>query len=139
MDQDFNTALALTNLFGYINKIANKINRKNVIQELANMKYALIEVYSTLEFLQQSPQLVVSEIKEKYIKLNNINELEIYELIERRKVLKEQKKYAEADLIRNKLLARGITIKDSREDTEWDIDISFISKNKLDIAEKHNP
>ena len=139
MDQDFNTALALTNLFGYINKIANKINRKNVIQELANMKYALIEVYSTLEFLQQLPQLVVSEIKEKYIKLNNINELEIYELIERRKVLKEQKKYAEADLIRNKLLARGITIKDSREDTEWDIDISFISKNKLDIAEKHNP
>lgn len=139
MDQDFNTALALTNLFGYINKIANKINRKNVIQELANMKYALIKVYSTLEFLQQLPQLVVSEIKEKYIKLNNINELEIYELIERRKVLKEQKKYAEADLIRNKLLARGITIKDSREDTEWDIDISFISKNKLDIAEKHNP
>ncbi len=139
MDQDFNTALALTNLFGYINKIANKINRKNVIQELANMKYALIEVYSTLEFLQQLPQLVVSEIKEKYIKLNNINELEIYELIERRKVLKEQKKYVEADLIRNKLLARGITIKDSREDTEWDIDISFISKNKLDIAEKHNP
>ncbi|MDD4643517.1 MAG: cysteine--tRNA ligase [Bacilli bacterium] len=131
MDNDFNTALAMANLFGYINEMTNKLNKKTAIQELVNMKYALIKVYGTLGFLQQSPQIVVSQIREKYISFNNISEQEISELIERRKFLKSERNYEGADLIRNKLLARGIIIKDTREGTEWDIDSRSISKKKI--------
>lgn len=130
MDQDFNTALAIANLFGYSNEMIEKINKKDQHQELVNMKYALIKVYGTLGFLQQQPELVISQIREKHMESNNINETEVLELIEKRKIFKNLKNFQEADLIRNDLLARGILIKDSREDTEWDIDNKFVSKKK---------
>lgn len=139
MDQDFNTALALANLFGYINEMTSNINKKGAIQELVDMRYALTQVYSILGFLKQSPELVVNQIRDKYININNINENEIAELIERRKIFKSKRNYLEADLIRNELLARGITIKDTKEDTKWDIDGRFIfKKNETDLKLAEN-
>ncbi len=128
MDQDFNTALAISNLFSYISEMTEKINIKGGLQELVNMKYALIKVYGTLGFLQQQPELVISQIKEKYMKYNNINENEVRELIEKRRMLKSLKNYKEADLIRNNLLSIGIIIKDSREDTEWALIVNLFPK-----------
>ena len=44
-------------------------------------------------------------------------------LIEKRQKLKEIKDYLAADEIRSILTNNGILIKDTREGTEWDIDI----------------
>ena len=59
------------------------------------------------------------------MKLNNISEEDVLKLIEQRKQFKENKDYQSADEIRNKLTNNGILIKDTREGTEWDIDITY--------------
>lgn len=122
MDQDFNTSLAIANLFSYISEMNNNI--KN-IQEVVNMKASLIHTYNVLGFLQQQPKSVISEIKNKYIKLYNIDEQMISKLIEKRQQFKNEKNYTEADNIREQLLNLGIILKDTKDNTEWDIDFKY--------------
>ena len=71
---------------------------------------------------QQNPNTVITEIKNKYLKLNNIDESEINKLILERKNYKIEKNYIEADKIREELYFKGIIIKDVGSKTEWDID-----------------
>ena len=122
MDNDFNTSVAIANIFEYVNVI-NKLISKNEIQKVVDIKRALISVYSTLGLLQQDPSKVIAEIKNKYLTLYNIDELEINDMILNRKHYKDEKNWIEADKIRNELLKRGIIIKDGGKSTEWDIDI----------------
>ncbi len=122
MDNDFNTSVAIGNIFEYVN-LMNKMINKNEIQEVVDMKNALIKVYSTLGLLQQNPSKVIKEIKDKYLALYDIAETEINEMILNRKHYKDEKNWLEADKIRNKLLERGIILKDGNKSTEWDIDI----------------
>ena len=129
MDNDFNTSVAIANIFEYVN-IMNKMINKNEIQEVVDMKNALIKVYSTLGLLQQNPIKVIEEIKNKYLTLYNIDESEINDMILNRKHYKDEKNWIEADKIRNELLERGIILKDGGTSTEWDIDIPPKSKTR---------
>ena len=122
MDNDFNTSVAISNIFEYVG-IINKLINENNIQRLVDIKYALIKVYKTLGLLQQQPSKVIKEIKNKYLKIYNISEDEINNLITSRQDYKNAKKWNEADKIRDELLAKGIIIKDNRTTTEWDIEI----------------
>ena len=122
MDNDFNTSVAIGNIFEYVN-LMNKMINKNQIQEVVDMKYALIKVYATLGLLQQEPKKVIKEIKDKYLTLYDIDENEINEMILNRKRYKDEKKWIEADKIRDDLSKRGIILKDGGKSTEWDIDI----------------
>lgn len=122
MDNDFNTSVAIANIFEYVN-IMNKMINKNEIQEVVDMKNALIKVYSALGLLQQNSIKVIEKIKNKYLTLYNIDESEINDMILNRKHYKDEKKWTEADKIRDELLERGIILKDSGASTEWDIDI----------------
>ena len=67
------------------------------------MKYAMIKVYKVLGLLQQNSPKVLNEIKDKYVKINNLNVKEINELLVTRLELKEVKEYVKADAIRNYL------------------------------------
>lgn len=129
MDNDFNTSVAIANLFEYVN-IMNKMINKNEIQDVVDMKSALIKVYSTLGLLQQNPIKVIEEIKNKYLTLYNIDESEINDMILKRKHYKDEKNWIEADKIRNELLERGIILKDGGTSTKWDIDIPSKLKTK---------
>lgn len=128
MDNDFNTSLAIANLLNYISDMSKNINNPNSIAELVNTKYVLINVYKVLGLLQQNPKDVVAQIKNKYMSINNITEEEIESLIQERSELKKEGKYNEADDIRKSLLKRGIELKDTREKTDWDINISSVAK-----------
>ena len=123
MDNDFNTSLALSILFEY-HTLANKLIRKNNIQEATDIAYALKQIYKVLGLLGQEPEDVINNIKNKYIKLKKIDEKEIAELILKRKKYKLDKNYIEADKIRDELLLKGILINDKGEETTWDIDFT---------------
>ena len=129
MNNDFNSSVAIANLLNYINEMMRLISDSNSIQDLVNMKYALIKTYNVLGLLQQSPKKVISQIKSKYLIANNISEKEIEELIRKRNQFKQKKNYEEADLIRDNLLERGIQIKDTKDITEWDINHSNSKKH----------
>jgi len=122
MDNDFNTAGALSHLFNYF-KTINKWLVEEKLQELANIKMAIVDTYKVLGMFEQEPLLVVNSIKEKYLKIANKTEVEILSLIAKRNELKQNKQYDEADLIRKDLDASGIIMKDTPAGTEWDIKI----------------
>lgn len=122
MDNDFNTSLAIANIFEYINLI-NKLINTNELQRVSDIKYALINVYKPLGLLQQEAIEVVNDIKNKYLSINEINQNQIEDILLERKKYKEEKNWVEADRIRNELASKGITIKDNGDKTDWDINI----------------
>ena len=130
MDNDFNTSVAISLLFGYISEM-NILVRKKDIQRLVDIKYALVNIYKVLGLLQQDSRKVVEDIKAKYIDIYKIDVLEVDRLLKKRQSMREEKNYLEADKIRDILLDKGIVVKDIGGEVLWDIDISLINKNRL--------
>ena len=111
MDNDFNTSVAISLLFGYISEM-NILVRKKDIQRLVDIKYALVNIYKVLGLLQQDSRKVVEDIKAKYIDIYKIDVLEVDRLLKKRQSMREEKNYLEADKIRDILLDKGIVVKD---------------------------
>ena len=124
MDNDFNSAVAIANIYNYMTILQKALQQKN-FQKALDLKSAMIKYYKVINLLQQNPVEVVNDVKAKYIKLYNIDVQEIENLINERLTLKAEKKYQEADEIRNLLTGKNIVIKDVVGGTNWDILIKF--------------
>ena len=122
MDNDFNTSVVISNLFNYLSMMNKLVNEKE-IQKLVNIKQVIIDMYGVLGLFQQEPSEFIEEIKTKYLRINNITEEFINDLISKRNEYKTNKNYEEADKVRDLLLEKGIVIKDMRDNTLWDIKI----------------
>lgn len=127
MDDDFNTTIALSelfNIFKYINlkiKNSNKSNRAIVAKTLKNIVSNTIELYNIVGLFTQEPIEFINMLKNKYINALNISGDEINKLIKKRIEAKNNKDYEKADKIRNELLEKGIILNDTKEGTIWDI------------------
>ncbi len=107
MDDDFNTSLAISYLYE-ITKIVNKTDDKNKLKGIVLFFEEVVEPILGLTF--------------KNDKNNSSKDDELVKLIiELRKKAKEEKNYALSDEIRDKLSSIGVTIKDTREGTEYEI------------------
>ena len=120
MDNDFNTPVAIANLFAHFNDLQNLIAAKKY-QEALDLKTAIKNVYNVLGICQMQPSLVISDMRAKYLLKNNLSEQQIEELIKKRANCKLEKDYAGADRIRNDLTEKGIELRDTGDSTEWDI------------------
>ena len=115
MDDDLNTSKALAILFDLTNK-ANKD---------VPYAYTLLEkLGSTLGFTFEKSSLSEEEIKDKLQEINK--ELgktysSMQEIIEDRKIARENKNWETADNIRIALDKVGIVLKDSKEGTTWEL------------------
>lgn len=131
MDDDFNTAAAISNLhsiFRYANGIiknAKKGNKEEIANTLAKILANTKEVYGILGLFKQEPNTFILEMKEKYLKNLDITEEEINNNIAERSEAKKIKDFATADEIRAKLDSHGIILNDSKEGTTWDIKALF--------------
>ena len=127
MDDDFNTTVALSELysiFKYLNNIIksmNKGNKEQTINTLNRILTNLKEVYGILGLFEQIPSEFISELKNKYIKELDITETEIVEKINKRLEAKKNKDFKIADDIRNELNEKGIILNDNKEGTTWDL------------------
>ena len=122
MDNDFNTSSAISFLFNYVSTINKAISSKD-IQKAVNYAGAIKEDYAVLGLLQQEPQKVIDEIKNKYLSNSGLTVEEIDKLVKERIEYKANKNYEEADKIRNMLSEKGIIINDRSRDIDWDINI----------------
>ena len=122
MDNDFNTATVISNLFNYVTLINKAIKEKDFVKA-TNLVGAIIDIYGVLGLFNQEADLVIKSIKNKHLNRNNILEEYINKMIDDRKEFKSNKDYQSADKIRDELLEKGISIKDVGSDTEWDINI----------------
>ena len=127
MDDDFNTTVALSELysiFKYLNNAIKKMNKGNKEQTLNTIKRVITnlkEVYSILGLFEQVPVEFIAELKNKYIKELDISENEIIELVNKRLEAKKNKDFETADNIRNELNDKGIILNDTKEGTTWDL------------------
>ena len=105
MDDDFNTADAITAIFDFV-KFLNTNTDEN------SSKAYLTGLHDSLWRLADVLGLILDREEE------NLDD-QIEELIHERQDARENKDFAKADEIRDKLLAMGIVLEDTREGVKW--------------------
>ena len=105
MDDDFNTPVAVAQLFS----LATEVNRTGdpaLVRQLKGLG-------AVLNILQKDPAVFLKGATE------GLDEAEIRRLIDERAAAKKARNFARADEIRDELLAKGITLLDKAEGTVW--------------------
>jgi cysteinyl-tRNA synthetase len=106
MDMDFGTPEAIAVLF----ELASEVNR-SASKELAGQLKGLGQC---LGLLQNDPQ--------QFLKAGaRLDDNAIAKRIEARQAAKAARDFAQADFIRQELLALGIVLKDSAQGTTWEV------------------
>lgn len=105
MEDDFNTADAISSIFEYV-KFINLEAKEGISPGLAK------KLFERLSLLCDILGVLLKEEK------GEIDE-EIEKLIEARQQARKNKDFAKADEIRDELLAKGIQLKDTREGVTW--------------------
>lgn len=111
MDDDFNTALAISNLYGYFKTIRAKLaaGDKSAAADVSQIKktYSLIGLFTT------NADSFINSVDEKY-KDEKIP-AEIIALAEERLSARKNKDWAKSDELRNAIDARGYSVKDGKD------------------------
>lgn len=127
MDDDFNTVVALSNLFEtckYMNILMKnkKMSPDMISFELKRIKEVVTRIYGVIGLLKEEPISFIENLKSKHIVKLGLDKSEIEKQIAERKVAKENKDWNKADEIRNALKESGIILFDTKENTTWGID-----------------
>ncbi|MCX7817098.1 MAG: cysteine--tRNA ligase [Syntrophales bacterium] len=125
MDDDFNTARALGFLFdtarsvnSYIGKVSKPCtaSQRNVLKRCQSLFQELGQIFG---IFNEDPDDYFRKDREREAKHRNIDLNEIEKLLEERHQARLKKDWVKADEIRQKLLEKGITLKDTPKGTEW--------------------
>jgi cysteinyl-tRNA synthetase len=125
MDDDFNTASALGQLFDLcraLNRFQDSLSGKAVLEEkklLAEGVHRLHECANVLGLLQQSPEEFFREQRRMSLAILGIDQGEVEGLIAERAQARKEKNWARADEIRDKLAEMSIILEDKAEGTRW--------------------
>ncbi|NIP38332.1 MAG: cysteine--tRNA ligase [Candidatus Dadabacteria bacterium] len=118
MQDDFNTAGALGNLFDFCRVINKSIDSEGGSPTLDDAVAEIRLLGNTFGILEQDPDEYLQ--KEKLSKSEtDISEQEINDLIEQRNSARAEKNWQRSDEIRDYLNSKGIVIEDSSEGTVW--------------------
>jgi cysteinyl-tRNA synthetase len=126
MDDDFNTALAIGNIFEVI-RVLNKYldgrpSGKRAAELVTQSRDLLNKAGAVLNIFQRSPeQWYKALMKVKHI---DLTESDIVSRIEERKKARERKDWADADRIRKELEDKGIILEDKKDGTAWKVKIA---------------
>ncbi|MBI4685839.1 MAG: cysteine--tRNA ligase [Nitrospirae bacterium] len=123
MDDDFNTALALGNIFELIREV-NRFLDANPSGQQANelvsrAKELLSEAGKVFNIFNRTPeewQAVLMKTKEIHL-----TEKDILDKISQREEARKRKDWAAADAIRKELDEKGVILEDKKEGTVWKI------------------
>ena len=105
MDDDFNTADAISALFELVKYANSNSSADNTVEYLEAMKKKITDMADILG--------LVVEKKEEML------DSDIDDLIAERQQARKDKNFARADEIRDELLAKGIILEDTREGVRW--------------------
>lgn len=108
MEDDFNTALALADLFGYFKEVGRLLDAGD--SKARRMTNQIRETYSLLGLFKQSP----AAYAEKYAKKEDIP-AQVVAVAEERKTARAEKNWAKSDELREKLKEMGYAVKDSKD------------------------
>ena len=127
MDNDFNTAQALAQLFDTV-KILNKITRalpgipsQNDLNILHDVGVKFKELANIMGLLAEDPIEHTETLKESRMKELGLDPATIESLILQRNEARQNKDWARGDAIRDELLAKGVELKDGPDGTIWKV------------------
>ena len=126
MDDDFNTPVAVAELFAdfkYVNNLLkdNKVSADEKAYILNKIKTEIVRCYNVIGLFKEDVQGLIDDLKNKYINKLGLNVADIEDKIQERATAKAEKNYEVADKIRSELDEQGISLNDSKEGTTWDI------------------
>ncbi|ABK17321.1 cysteine--tRNA ligase [Syntrophobacter fumaroxidans] len=126
MDNDFNTAQALGNLFSlqrHLQRFLDKFGRKQLkgpASALARAGADAIRDHAlVLGLLTREPEAFQAEQRSLKIKSTGLTEAEVERCIELRRQARQDKNFAEADRLREEIEKKGIQLEDSPAGTRW--------------------
>ncbi len=123
MDDDFNTASALGNIFELIREVNRFLDSRpsgEKAKELVSRTNELLaEVGGVLNIFNKTPREWYSALMK--VKKIGLTEGELQEKILQRQKARDTKDWATADKIRNELSEQGIILEDKKDGTAWKI------------------
>ena len=105
MDDDFNTADAISVVFELVKFINSNVSEQSTKEFVEALYQEIFELTDVLG--------LIVEKKEEML------DSEIEQLIAERQAARKEKNFARADEIRNELLEKGIVLEDTREGVKW--------------------
>ncbi|MDY4515238.1 MAG: cysteine--tRNA ligase [Hominisplanchenecus sp.] len=105
MDDDFNTADAISAIFELVRFANTKLTVENSMACVKAVYDEIVELSDILGLIVEKKEEILAEDIEK--------------LIEERQAARKAKNFARADEIRNMLLEKGIILEDTREGVKW--------------------
>jgi cysteinyl-tRNA synthetase len=111
MDDDFNTALALSNLYGYFKNVSKKLAAGD--SSCADDVKQIRQTYNLLGLFKKDAAAYLKEVEEK--SGDSGIPAEVAQLAEERWNAKQAKDWGKADELRGKIDALGYAVKDSKE------------------------
>jgi cysteinyl-tRNA synthetase len=120
MDDDFNSPRALALIFDEVRSLNRLLDEKKFDRAQARVA-ALKTVCETLGLLQGSPDAFFSRQKERWLKQQGLARGQVEAWIAERNEARKEKKWQEADRIRQELLNKGVLIEDTPGGTVWKI------------------
>ena len=111
MSDDFNTALALSDLFGYFKEVGKLLTQND--SKARRITNQIRETYSLLGLFKKD----ADEYLKEYAPQEQIP-AEVLSLAEERKKARAEKNWAKSDELRDKLKALGYAVKDTKEGYE---------------------
>ncbi len=116
LDNDLNTSLAITALYDVLKLKTNGATKLALIADFDRV--LCVGLCAAADKMRAEKAAAEENAKPKY-DMSDPLVVEVLDLIEKRKQAKKDKNFAEADRIREYLEAKGVTIKDTREGTEF--------------------
>lgn len=112
MDDDFNTALALSNLFGYFKEMKKMLSAGSTGDLFAALAYAvqIKKTYGLLGLFQKDAKAYLAQYGRKEEEIPS----EVRAIAEERWKARTEKNWARSDELRAKLSELGYTVKDSK-------------------------
>ncbi len=120
MDDDFNTPRALALLFEEIRSL-NRLLDKGEHTGLTIRRDSLKKMGEVLGLIQETPERFWDRKKERWLHRQGLSEQDVAELVRRRNLARSERRWDEADRIRNELSEKGIALEDTPGGTLWKV------------------
>ena len=127
MDNDFNTARAIAQLFDAV-KVLNKVVRalpgapsQQDLDVLHGTGRKIRELAGIMGLLVEDPVAHTKAVQDKLLEKIDLDVETIERMILERNVARRNKDWAKGDIIRDDLLAMGVELKDGPEGTTWQV------------------
>ncbi|MCB9024705.1 MAG: cysteine--tRNA ligase [Bdellovibrionaceae bacterium] len=129
MDEDFNTAEALSHLYELVKAFNNLVRKPKFVAEHRAAAEAFLALTkdkgNIMALFQEKPKVFLKTLDDMLLKRKGLKRSDIDALVEARTEARNSKNWSEADRLRSELQEKGILVQDSTEGSTWEVDKSL--------------